>query len=201
MALTTTALVKTELKITNTDDDTLIAGYVDTAIRIIGAPRPLGTGRVFEAASDTTRYVDAPWQASTDPDGPGFVLSLVDTGDLCSITTVVNGDGTAILSTEYVTVPRYATPYHAIRLLRGGDHVWAFDSTPEGAIAITGKWAYSTSAPADIARCATRIAVWLYRARANAGFDEAIQTEQGIILPARMPRDIRDIIEAYQGLV
>lgn len=202
MAYTTLAAVKAELKIgADTTDDTLLNGYITTAQRVIEAPPPLGTGRVFEAENDATRYVDAPWGGSADPDGPAYVLSLIDVGDLCAITTIVNGDGTTLAPTDYVTEPRYKTPYHAIRLRRGGDHTWTYEDSPEGAIAITGKWAYAVSAPADIARCATRIAVWLYRARANAGFDEAIQTEQGIILPARMPADIRNIIETYQSIV
>lgn len=201
MAYTTLAAVKAELNISDTTQDTLLNGYIATAQRIIEAPRPLGSGRVFEASGDTTRSVDAPWAVGSDPDGPAYVLSLVDVGDLCAITTVVNGDGTTILATEYVTEPRSTTPFWAIRLKRGGDHVWTYDDSPEGAIAITGRWAYSTAAPADIARCALRIAVWLYRSKDNAGFDDAVQTEQGIILPARMPRDIRDIIEAYQSVL
>ena len=193
MSYTSLALVKAELKIpiATTTDDTLIGDYVSLAQRIIEANPPLGAGRLFEVASDTTKYFDVP---------SGLVLKLRDQ-DLCSITTVTNGDGTVIPSTAYVTRPRDTTPYYAIQLKRTTGYVWVWTTDgPEGAIAITGKWGYSTTAPLDIQRCALRIAVWLYKSRDNAGFDVDIKTDEGLILGARMPRDIRAIIETYWGL-
>ena len=198
---TTTAAVKAELKITDASDDALIGGYVTLAQRIIEAPPPLGTGRVFEASLDTTRYMDAPADASNRTlDGPLYVLLL--NGDLCAITSIVNGDGLTVAAADYVTEPRVSTPYFAIRLKSGTGLTWKAGDSPEGAIAITGKWAYSTSAPADIQRCATRLAAWCYRARESAGgFDQDIKTEEGLILGSRMPRDIRCMIETYWSLV
>lgn len=200
---TTTAAVKAELKITDTSDDTLIGGYVTLAQRIIEAPKPLGTGRVFEVTSDTTRYLDAPADASNRTlDGPLYVLLLPS--DLCAITSIVNGDGVAVAAADYVTEPRVSTPYFAIRLKSGTGLTWTAGTSPEGAIAVTGKWAYSLTAPADIQRCATRLAAWCYRARDSAGaggFDRDIKTDEGLILGAKMPRDIRQIIETYWSLV
>lgn len=202
MAYTTLAAVKRELNIAtlNTDDDDLLNGYITLAQRIIEALPPLGTGRVFEAALDTTRYLDAPADSCDQSlDGPLYVLFL--SGDLCSITSVVNGDGVTVASSDYVTEPRNQTPYYALRLKSGEGLVWTYDTSPEGAIAITGKWAYATSAPADIARAALRLCVWMYRSRDNAGFDQDIQTDDGLILGAKLPRDIRHIIESYWELV
>ena len=201
MSYTSYAAVKAELKLTNDDDQTLVTGYATLAQRIIEAPPPLGTGRVFEASLDTTRYLDAPADASNRTlDGPLYVLLL--NGDLCSITSIVNGDGVAVVAADYVTEPRYSTPYYAIRLKSGTGLTWTAGDSPEGAIAITGKWAYSVTAPSDIQRCATRLAAWCYRARDSAGgFDQDIKTEEGLILGSRMPRDIRCIIETYWSLV
>ena len=201
MAYTTVNAVKSELALESDTDDALIATYVSLAQRIIEAPRPLGTGRVFEAALATTRYLDAPPDASNrSVDGPLYVLLLPF--DLCTITSVVNGDGVAVAAGDYVTEPRSSTPYYAIRLKSGTGLIWTFEDSPEGAIAITGKWAYSESAPADIVRCATRLAAWCYRARESAGgFDTDIKTEEGLVLGAKMPRDIRLIIETYWSLV
>lgn len=202
MAYTNLAALKAELKLENDDDDQLLTGYIALAQRIIEAPRPLGTGRLFEAALDTTRYLDAPTEScDTGPDSPRYTLLLMPYGDLCSITTVTNGDGVAVSASDYVTEPRYSTPYFAIKLKRGTGLTWTYEDSPEAAIAITGKWAYSTSAPADIQRCALRIAVWCYRSRDNAGFDQDIKTEEGLILGAKLPRDIRQIIETYWSLV
>lgn len=200
MSYTSYSLVKAELGLSNDDDQILITGYVTLAQRIIEAPPPLGTGRVFEASQDTTRYMDAPASDSDRGlDGPLYVLFL--DGDLCQITSVVNGDGTTVASLSYVTKPRVRTPYYALRLKSGADLTWTYDESPEGAIAVTGRWAYATSAPADIARAALRLCVWMYRSRDNAGFDQDIQTDDGLILGAKIPRDIRAVIESYWELV
>jgi len=195
MTYTTYAIVKAELKLTNDTDQTLITGYATLAQRIIEAPLPMGTGRVFEASSDTTKYFDAPTRSGG---GSPAVLDLRGQ-DLCAITSVTNGDGTALPGTAYVTRPRDTPPYYAIQLRQTPGYVWVWDDDgPEGAIAITGKWAYSTTAPLDIQRCATRLAVWMYKSRDNAGFDVDIKTDEGLILGARMPADIRQMIKAYQ---
>ncbi len=204
---TTLSACKAELQIDtgDTTDDALLNGYITTAQRIIEAPPPLGTGRVFEAASDTTRYADAPWLRGDllDPDSSAYVLPLWHIGDLCAITTVVNGDGTTIPSTAYVTEPRYKTPYYVLRLKRAGGYIWTFSDNPEAAIAITGKWAYSTSASADIARATLRLVVAYYRSKDNAGAgdDKPLQTAQGVILPIAIPPDVKAIIASYQSVL
>ncbi len=193
---------KLELNITTTTEDSLLTSYIAVAQRTIEAPPPIGTGRVFEwAGAAVTRYVDAPVTFNGDPGGPSYVLSLVDIGDLCSITSITNGDGVVVSASDYVTNPRYKTPYHEIRLKRFSGVVWTFADDPEGAIAISGKWSYSATCPADIARAALRLVVYLYRGRDNANADQAVQTDQGIILPAKMPADVRAILEGYRSLV
>jgi len=200
MAYTTYGAAKAELKLANDNDQALIEGYIALAQRLIEAPRPLGTGRVFEVSSDTTRLLDAPTGCGNgDSSDPRFLLLLLPAGDLCAITTIVNGDGTVLTTADYVTEPRYSTPYYAIRLRRG--LIWAAGDDPIGAISITGKWAYATSAPTDIQRAALRLVVWMYKARDNSGFDVDIKTEEGLILGARMPRDIRQILETYWSIV
>lgn len=198
MSYTTYAAVKAELKLTNDNDQTLIGGYVTLAQRLIEMPRPAGVGRIFEAAADTTRYLDAPHDSSNRSlDGPLYVLHVWPYGDLCSITSIVNGDSTMLTTADYVVEPRYTTPYYAIRLKSDTGTTWTSTASPEGAIAITGKWAYSTTAPEDIQRAALRLCVWMYRSRDNAGFDQDIKTEDGLVLGAKMPRDIRLILESY----
>lgn len=194
--------VKLELGISATDltADTLLRGYVSKAQATIEANRPLGTGRIFEAAADSTRYLDAPADASSDPDGPSYLLMLPQYGDLCQITSITNGDGTTVSSSNYVLEPRSLPdgPWWGIRLKRNSGVTWTYDDSPEGAIAITGRWAYSVTAPEPIVRAATRLVVFYYRAKDSAGMtDNATQTDQGIILPTHMPKDVREIIESY----
>lgn len=203
MAYIDLASVKAELNIptATTTDDSLLTGYITIAQRTIEAPPPVGTGRVFEYSSDTTRYLDAPATPSGDPDGASYVLPLWDVGDLCAITTVTNGDGIVIPSTAYITNPRYKTPYFELRLKRYSGYLWDYSSTNEAAIAITGRWSYSTTAPADISRAALRMVVWLYRSKDNANADQTVQTDQGIILPNKLPNDIAQILAGYRSVV
>lgn len=202
---TSLSACKAELKIDTlvTTDDSLLTGYITTAQRLIEASRPLGTGRVFEAAADTTRYLDAPRDTSDRSlDGPLYLLLVHPYGDLCSITSIVNGNGVTVTSGDYVTEPRTSGPFWGIRLKQGNSLIWTWDTAPEAAISITGKWAYSTTAPVDIQRAALRLVVWLYRSRDNADFDHDIKTEDGlIVLGSKMPRDIRLILETYWTVV
>ena len=197
MAYVDLAAVKAELNITSTDDDSLLRGYITVAQATIESNRPNGTGRIFEASADTTKYLDAPDLPDGSPDGPSYLLLLTPYGDLCAITSIVNGDGATIPDTAYVLEPRSATPWWGIRLKRNAGYTWTYDDSPEGAIAITGKWAYSTSAPTTIQRAALRLVVAMYRAKDSAGADNPIQTDQGIILPQAQPKDVRQIIESY----
>lgn len=204
MAYLTLADAKLELGIPTltTTDDALLTGYISVAQRTIEAPPPIGTGRVFEASADTTRYADAPLDLNVyDYDGPSYVLLLHDIGDLCSVTSVTNGDGTVVSASSYITLPRYKTPYYGIQLKRFSGVVWTYSTTAEASIAIVGRWSYSTSAPSDIARAALRIVVWMYRSRNDANADQTISTDQGIILPTKLPNDIAQVLAGYRSIV
>lgn len=177
-----------------TGDDTLLSGFLTRAQRIIEALPPLGTGRVFEAAADTTRKVDCPTDGSR-------LLLFPRYWDLCAITSVTNGDGTTVAATEYTTQPRSSTPYYALALKRGSNVAWEYDDSPEEAITIVGKWVYSTTAPADIVQATIRLAAWLYRQKDGSNQDDqAVTTPVGVIVPSSLPRDVRMIIEAYRNL-
>ena len=206
MAYVTLADVKAELGITTTTDDDLLTGYITTAQAIIEAPPPLGTGRVFEASTDTTRYVDVPVTADyyrptlagRTASGPLLTLDISDAGDLASITSVTNGDATSVASSAYVTLPRQGGPITALQLLSGGATVWTYTTSPEGAIAITGTGAYSATPPDAIKRACIRLVAWMYRSKDNAGADLPVQTDFGIILPTAIPADVRLILESYR---
>ena len=151
--------------------------------------------RTFEATADTVRTFDS--QRDVD----GYTLTV--DADLCAITSIVNGDGTTISNSHYVTEPRNETPYYAIRLKASAGKVWtstvAGDS--ENAITVTGKWAYSTSAPSDIAHVCKRLAAYIYRQKDNAGdLDRAVIAGNSTILPAQIPSDIRLMLTPYKRL-
>jgi len=184
MAYTTLADVKSYLGIptATTADDTLITALIGRAQAIIDRY----CDRTFEASADTTRY----FTVGVDTDGGTVYLD----NDLAAITSVTNGDGTTVLATQYVTL---GTPFDAIKLLGSAGLFWTLtdDGDAENAIAIVGKWAYSTTAPADVVAACVRLSAYLYRQKDNAGdLDRAVIAGNTTILPAEIPADIRLIL-------
>ena len=183
--------LKEYLGVTGATDDAMLLTLLAAAQRTIDSY----CARTFEATSDTVRTFDS--QRDVD----GYTLTV--DSDLCAITSIVNGDGTTISNSHYVTEPRNTTPYYAIRLKASAGKVWtstvAGDS--ENAITVTGKWAYSTSAPSDIAHVCKRLAAYIYRQKDNAGdLDRAVIAGNSTILPAQIPSDIRLMLTPYKRL-
>lgn len=182
-ALTVKAYLGNTLAIAS--DDLLIEGFVEAAASIIDGY----CHQSFEAESDTTRYFDP----CADVDGRTLYLDA----PLCAITSVTNGDGVVIAPSAYVTEPRNSAPWFALKLKSNSGLSWQSDE-----IAIAGKWAYSVTAPADIQQAAMRLAGYLYRQRDN-GFDldRMLQTQNGVVVPFGLPRDISDILASYRRIV
>jgi hypothetical protein len=176
-----------------TSDDALLTALLARAQAFIESPA--GTGRVFEAGSDTTRYFDA----QRDVDGP--TLYFDDGSDLCQLTSVVNA-GVTFPLTAVATEPRNAKPYFGLTLKIGLDYEWDWDDTPEGAIAVTGRWAYSVTPPTDIVHATIRLAYTYYRQRDNAmDMPAPIISSDGVtIMPTAIPRDVLDTCIRYRRL-
>lgn len=191
MAYTTVSLLKTYLGATTSNDDTLLTALIARAQAIIDAY----CQRTFEASANTSKTFDA------DRDTDGAWLYLDE--DLASINTVTNGDGDVLTaSTEYMTEPRNRTPYFAIKLISQSGLSWTWTTAPENAITISGKWAYSTSAPDDIVHATLRLAAYLYRQRDNAAdLDRPVYVGNATILPSQLPSDIKTILAPYRRLV
>jgi len=181
--------LKEYLGVTGTADDAMLLTLLAAAQRTIDSY----CARTFEATADTVRTFDS--QRDVD----GYTLTV--DSDLCAITSIVNGDGTTISNSHYVTEPRNETPYYAIRLKASAGEVWTSTAAgdSENAISITGKWAYSTSAPSDIAHVCKRLAAYIYRQKDNAGdLDRAVMTGDGnVLLPSRLPNDVADMLRPY----
>ena len=173
-----------------TTDDVLLTELIESAQGIIDR----ATGRTFEAASDSTRYLDA----VHDVDG----YELIFDADICSITTVTNGDAVEVSSSEYTTMPRNETPYYGIRILKSANKSWTYSTDNEGAISVAGKWAYSQTAPDDIAQACRRLAAYLYRQKDNANdLDRAVVVGNATVLPTALPSDVKALIAPYVRLV
>ena len=183
--------LKEYLGVTGATDDPMLLTLLSAAQRTIDSY----CARTFEATADTVRTFDS--QRDVD----GYTLTV--DADICAITSIVNGDGTTISNSHYVTEPRNETPYYAIRLKASAGEVWTSTAAgdSENAISITGKWAYSTSAPSDIAHVCKRLAAYIYRQKDNAGdLDRAVIAGNSTILPAQIPSDIRLMLTPYKRL-
>lgn len=192
MAYATVTQLKQYAGIESGDHDVLLTDLISRAQKRIDEY----CGFAFEASSDTSRTFDS----ADYPDGDTWGRALYFDTWCASITSVVNGDGTTITSTYYVTQPRNDAPYYAIKLKASSDYVWEADDNEdtEDAITVTGKWAYSATAPADITHACLRLALWYYRQRDNStDLDRPLLAEGVTILPSAIPGDVTEILDHY----
>lgn len=189
--------VKAYINITSTDDDTLLTALIASAQKMIDAH----TARTFEAAGDTTRYLSIR-ETLEAGDAEGRRTVIVP-WDLCTITTVTNGDAVVVAGADYFTRPRNSTPYYAIVLRLNSDVAWTYEDDPDDAIAVLGRWAYSTSAPEDVQLACKRLTAYLYKQRDNLDeLDRPIASGDGMmLLPGRLPKDVKDILAPYRKRV
>ena len=193
MAYTTKEAVKSYIGVAVTTSDTLI----DTLIAAAQKTIETYCGQVFEAAADTTRHFQA---NSIDYGGHVDGRDLVLDAPLCAITSVTNGDGTLVSASDYITEPRNLTPWYALRLKNSSNLRWTYDDDVESdTIAVVGKWAFSATAPADVALAALRLSVWYYRQRPNANdLDRAVAVDGAIFLPSKIPADVMTLLAPYK---
>lgn len=186
MSYLTLAEAKLWISSSQPTDDALLTGLITAVQDLIEGPK--GINRSYEAAADTTHSFDA----VRDVEGRALYLDA----DLCQITSITNGDGQLITSSQYVTETaggdRNKTPWRVIRLRATATVQWLASATtgPENAIAIAGRWAYSIAPPARIKQLATEIVAYEYRRRASSGdADRPLLTGDGVtIMPADLPR-------------
>jgi len=192
MAYCTSTDVKLYLGIdsTNTGDDTLITALVARAQAYIETY----THRLFSSTADSTR------RFTVDQDNEGRTLYFDE--DICSLTTVItNADastGTTITSTQYITLPRNETPYYGIRIKDSVDADWTYTTDAEMGITVAGKWAYSTTPPADIKHACIRLSAFYYRLKDSQVFDvQSIPAAGVITVPQGVPKDVDLALMSY----
>jgi len=175
-----------------TSDDALIAVLITAAQAKVDEY----CHRTFEAAADSERTFDA----VADVQDRALILDK----DLASITSVTNGDSTTITSAQYVTDPPNAVadgiPISEIVIRSDASITWTYDDYYENAITIDGRWAYSTTVPADIAHACKRLTAFIYRQKdTNADIDRPLLTGDGVvIMPSTMPGDVASILKPYR---
>ena len=182
MSYCTVTDVKTYLNTTTAGDDLLIGDLIDSAQGAIDNY----THRTFEAAADATHYFD---DDNLDGDGDTLILD----GDLCAITSITNGDGDTVTTSDYKTEPRNSTPYNAL-IMRGTSSLAWDGSTAD--ISIVGRWSYSTGAPASVKQACIRLTAFMYRQRdTSTDIDRPLVTDSGVtILPSALPNDVTQLL-------
>ncbi len=192
MAFVTTTAFKQYRGITNTSGDALIGLLLTRAQAQVESY----CDRTFVAPTTAaTRYYDAVRDTSDDR----RTLYLDD--DLATIVTVVNGDGETVATTHYTPQPRHETPYYALRLTQNADSLWTYDSQPEDAIQVNGRWGYGTSAPADVQHAVIRLAAYLYAQKDVSTFDVTLIPGEGVMtVPQGLPRDVKELLEPYRRI-
>lgn len=117
-------------------DDVLIEELITRASRAIDGI----TGKWFYATGSTARYYRV-------PDSRELKLDAA----LLTVTTLTNGDGTTIASTEYALLPRNRPQKTCIRLHDRSTNVWqiATSTNDDYPITVTGTWGYVSRAATD----------------------------------------------------
>ncbi len=179
----------TDLEGTNASDDTMIEDLITSASRTIDT----ATGRTFFARTETRKY---------DTPARGLILWVDD--DLLTITTLTNGDGTTIGSSDRVFLPANVDPKYAIELIGTSSIVWqqsTSTNTSTQAISVLGTWGYASSTPADIQLACLIIANDAYAKRhGQAGAASGgIVTADGVrILPSAIPVRATALLRSYK---
>ena len=188
MAYVSSSEVKNYLKITSSTEDTLLAFLITAAQNYIEAQ----TETTFEVSADTTRYFDA----IDDVDGRKLYL---DAWLATTPTSITNGDGATISTSDVIYHPRRQTPYYAIEIKSSVDTDWKYEDESHNAIVVVGKFGYSLTASNEIKLLTLRLIHWLFRQRDNANdIDRTILVGDTVLTPAKLPNDINAMINRYK---
>lgn len=178
--------------ITSSDsaDDDVIQVCLDAA----GAFIDKYTYRHFEPVTQTRRF-----------DTPDDEMLYLD-DDLLSVTTITNGDGTEVTSSQYSLQPANIAQKWGVKLKGSSGVTWEDDSAddPEQAIQIKGVWGYDYSIPADIANVCLSIALKIYRRRTNSPDNTGAATVTGagvVITPSDVSKADLMMLNNYKRMI
>lgn len=142
------------------------------------------TGRILVPAEDTEVFVDF-----CNIEGRDLWIGERN-NPLLSITSLLNGNGTSIASSEYLLLPRGASRSHTIRLKEMSNVDWEEDPNGDSFIKITGKWGWSLTVPDDLRLETIEAIVYIYKQRDVIENSERAQVSPDgfVVLPAMLPK-------------
>jgi hypothetical protein len=195
MSYITAADLRQYIGAVSTSDDTQLGFAASRAQQMIDTY----CNRTFEATADTTRYYNA-LDLRYGGDVDAFSNELRLDVDLCQLTTVTNGNGEIIPNNFLVQLPTNFIPKYSIKIMMNTSYVWTYTGTPDMAISVLGRFAYSITAPADIVAACLALGKYIYKARTSTiETDRAVLSSDGIILPGKnIPDAITAQIEPYR---
>lgn len=190
------AQLKQYLGIAESTDDVFLTSIIARAQKMITTY----TGRLFAAPADSEHR----FASGTDTDG----RTLWFDDDLCQFAStsglIVNADAEEINQIElvrdidFVTIPRNTTPWYGVKLLGSASKSWEYTNDPEMSIVVTGRWAYSITAPDDIVQACLRLAAYIYRQKDAQVFETTAIPDAGVItIPIGIPKDVKMILDQY----
>jgi hypothetical protein len=200
MAYVTVQDIKASLRITVDDDDAIFSDIVSSVTAAIDAY----CHRHFEPESDHgpaashTHY----FTPLLEVDGGNLLdwQTLNLNHDLAELTSITNGDGTSISVNDVVLLPLNVKPISFIRIKSGINKTWTYTTSPEGAVAVAGKWSYSLDVPYDIHRAALVWSEHMYRLRtgsAPTSTDVTISADGSAFVSSGMPRFVAQLLRPY----
>lgn len=197
MAYISASDLKAYMGITSSSDDTQLGLACTRAQSVVEGY----TNRVFEWAGAATIKYFTPINEKLGGQLADDGRTLYTFGfDILEVSSITNGDGNNIPTNAIVTLPLNVTPGYAIRIKSNTSYVWTFTGSPDAAIAISAKWAYTATPPAEVIAATLRIASYLYRQREGTpDTDRAIMSADGVVLAApKIPTDATMMLQAYR---
>lgn len=195
MAYLEVSELKAYLGIKSSADDSLLGDICEEAQAAVDNI----CNRTFEAHHSATRYfnaLDIRYGGKVD----AFQNTLLLDFDLCQLDSIKNGNGQTIPNNVVVLLPTNFIPSYAIKIKMNTSYVWTYVGTPDTAIEITGRWAYSVNCPTPIRAATRRLAGYMYRAKDNtAETDRSIVSADGVAIGApAIPSDVTRMLEPYR---
>ncbi len=174
------------LNIAGVQDDGWLTTLADSASAWVDAHCALPAGG-FAVTADSTRRYD--------------VCALED-GELrldvplVSLTSLTNGDGSAVNTALVRLLPINGPHYWSIQMLSTGPG-WQW--VQDGLFSVTGKWGWSATVPTPVKEATVMLAAWLYK-RYQAGLqDVANNAEIGqMMYSERMPKQVVALLAPFR---
>lgn len=179
---TTTADVRAWIGMDSTADDSIIDTIRENTYEWITQQ----IGYIYNPSS-SSRYFDAVrdlWYGD---------IRQLDVGYVAGITSITNGDGQSISSSDYVL--RWQ---HVLTLKKSTGKCWTFIDDPEDAILITGSFGLPASHRnyKRVADLEKQLAAWAYRSRDFSAPAQVLLSTKGSLLlaPADIPPHLNKIL-------